>query len=105
MQIPHQTTQRTLRAHSKNTRIGQMAMNGHIKRATRKQEASEIGGTGPAQRAEAWGPEIAPPAGEKMIKDTEEMVRFPNWMNVTSIASGLGNLTTAEESNEGNCGD
>ena len=30
MQIPHQTTQCTLRAHSKNTRIGQMAMNGHI---------------------------------------------------------------------------
>ena len=60
------------------------------KRATRKQEASEIGGTGPAQRAEAWGPEIAPPAGEKMIKDTEEMVRFPNWMNVTSSSKWVG---------------
>ena len=47
--------------------------------AIRKQETSEVGGTGPAQRAEAWGPQIALPAGEKMIKDTEEVVRFPNY--------------------------
>ena len=25
-----------------------------------------------------WGPQIAPPAGEKMIKDTQEVVRFRN---------------------------
>ena len=66
MQIPHQTTQCTLRAHSKNTRIGQMAINGQIwpkwpfmaigSRATNRRDW-------PSPKSQ-----IAPPAGEKIIK-------------------------------------